>query len=331
MAILSITIPTYNRAKLLLENLESLIPQIANNPDLEVLIFDNCSTDNTESIVLELIKKCTNIRYHKNTSNIGYVGNQINCIESANGKYIAFLCDDDIYIKGAVQKILSVVESKKNYSFIALNYYSFKDDYNKPHFKNYAPLIDKEFFRSYDIMNYPSVGHFSGYIFNSSIAKNTLKKLKLEYGDNLCKQFEIHRGIVSHLANLSLSKSNFPSYFIGDQILATRMPTEVDYDLLYHLNYNYLNYYYDLFLKGFINQNDYNYRIKIVLSNLPKAIFIESTVKNKFDYIILKEKFDQLLFRSFYYRIIIRPLFYLSQISLVKFLWKHFYKIYKQN
>ncbi len=330
MALLSITIPTYNRAKLLLENLETLIPQIVNNSDLEVIIFDNCSTDNTESIVLELIKNCTNIKYYKNSSNIGYVGNQINCIESANGTYIAFLCDDDIYIKGAVQKILSIIKSKKIFSFIALNYYSFKVDYNIPHFKNYAPLIDKEFLRSYDIMNHPSVGHFSGYIFNSSIAKNTLNELKLEYGNNLCKQFETHRGIVSHIVNLSLSKSNLPSYFIGDQILATRMPIEVDYDLLYHLNYNYLNYYYDLFLKEIINQEDFNYRIKIVLSNLPKAIFIESTIKNKFDYIILKEKFDQILFKNFHYRFIIRPLFHLSQITLVKFIWKYFYKFYKK-
>ena len=330
MVLLSITIPTYNRTKLLLENLNSLIPQLLNNNDVELLIFDNCSTDDTETNVLELTKKCSNVRYIKNSSNLGYVGNQINCIKHANGIFTAFLCDDDIYINGAVNKILDVIKSNKQLSFIALNYYSFKSEYKIKYHTNFAPIINKVFKRPYDIMNYPSVGHFSGYIFNSILAKNVLNDLFDEYGDDLCNQFESHRGIVSQLANLSLSKSTLPSYFIGEQFLAVRIPNEIDYDLLYHLNYNYLKYYNNLFITNIIDYNDYRYRLKIVLSNLPKALFIESSIKSKLDYLVLREKFDELLIGNSYYKYMIRPIFKFSQNKLVKFMWNKFYKFYKR-
>ena len=330
MALLTITIPTFNRDKLLEENLNCLIPQVIDN-DIEILVFDNNSTDSTEKIVKEAIKKCSNIKYVKNESNIGYVGNQVNCLASANGLYTAILCDDDIYLGNAIGVIMRILNSEKIFSFLALNYYSFKSDYRNPYKANFAPNVDKEFSRAYDIMNHASVGHFSGYIFNTKLAKDTLNILLMEYGQGLRDMFEHHRGIFSHVANLMLSKTTLPSYFIGEPILAAREPEFVDYDLIYHLNYNYLNYFSDLYKKGIINIDDYNYRLEIVLSNLPKALFIESSKKSRADYDILKNKFDKLLDNNIYYLVFIRPLFKVSQNNFVKHIWQVFYKYYRIN
>ena len=330
MALLTITIPTFNRYKLLEENLNCLIPQVMDS-DIEIVVFDNNSTDSTEDVVKEAIKRCSNIRYVKNESNIGYVGNQVNCLASGNGQYTAILCDDDIYLSNAINVITRILNSEKIYSFLALNYYSFKTDYRNPNKTNFAPNLDKEFTRGYDIMNHASVGHFSGFIYNSKLAKDTLNLLLMEYGEDLRENFEYHRGIFSHVANLMLSRTTLPSYFIGEPIFAAREPEFVDYDLLYHLNYNYLFYFNDLYKNGVINIDDYNYRLKIVLSSLPKALFIESSNKSRSEYDILKCKFDELLVNNNYYLIFIRPLFRISQNYFIKYVWKSFYKYYRIN
>ena len=66
---LSICIPTYNRAEYLDKSLHSLTKQ-KRFYEIEVVISDNCSTDNTEEVVKKYQKQYNNIFYHKNTENI---------------------------------------------------------------------------------------------------------------------------------------------------------------------------------------------------------------------------------------------------------------------
>jgi glycosyltransferase involved in cell wall biosynthesis len=327
---LSICIPTFNRSKLLAEGLAMLLPQIKGRDDVYLYIFDNNSSDDTEYIVHELISNFKNVKYQKNETNIGYVGNQLRCIETPNTEYIAILCDDDIYLRNSIDIIMNTLKSHDHFSFVALNYFSFKESYDKPVNLSFAPQFDKLFERPYDIMNYPSVGHFSGFIFNRCLAQDCLSELKIQYGDNIFTYFEKHRGIITHLANIILSSCKLPSFFIGSHVLAARIPDVVDYDLLYHMNYDYLEYYSRLFLDGYINERDYKYRRSIVLSTLPKAIWIESETKSKIDYEVLKSKFDVLLFGNTYYRFFIRPMFKISQLFLFKKLFLLAYKVYKK-
>jgi glycosyltransferase involved in cell wall biosynthesis len=329
MKLLSICIPTYNRASLLKENLEVLLPQITDKKNVEVLIFDNNSIDETEEVVKIFIERYSNIKYQKNESNVGYVGNQIYCIKNSNSKYTAILCDDDIYVNGSVNEILNHININEDFSFIALNYFSFRSDYTKIENDNYAPPQDKYFNRPYDILNYPSVGHFSGFIFNNYLAKSELKKIEEKHGNHINSFFEKNRGIISHLANMILSTTNLRSCFIGKRILAARIPKVIDYDFLYHLNYDYIKYYNELYSNGIIKKSDYDYRKNIILHTLPKAIFIESTIKSLNEYIIIRSLFDELLLDNLKYKYLIRPLFRLTQIKTVKYFWLLFYKKYK--
>ena len=243
--------------------------------------------------------------------------------------YTAFLCDDDVYVENSIEKILNVINLNNPLSFLALNYYSFIDNPNIKKNTKFAPVKDVFFKRAYDILNYPSVGHFSGFIFNTKLVQQELNFLKKKYNSKLSEEFEKHRGIVTHLANLVLSKTDLPSFFVGSQILAAREPKTVDYDLLNHLNYDNIIYYKGLYDDNIINLKDYNYKKNLVLSSLPKAIMIESTKKNINEYVILREKFDKILGNELKYRFYIRPLFFISQLSTIKFLWKIFYKYYK--
>ena len=327
---LSICIPTFNRSSLLKENLCLLLPQVKNRTDVQVIIFDNNSTDDTELIVKSLTTNFQNVKYFKNESNVGYVGNQIKCIEFPKSDYIAILCDDDVYLNNAVEIILSVLTFKNMFSFVALNYYSFKNDYRVPLKSNFAPISDKIFERAYDILNYPSVGHFSGFIFNRELVQAELCKMKDNYKDDIDLYFKKHRGIITHLANTMLSISKLPSFFIGKHVVGARVPNEIDYDLLNHMNLDYLKYYHELFLNGVILLSDYNYRKELVLSSLPKAIWIEATKKSKYEFLHLRSKFDDLLLSNEKYKRFIRPMFILSQVFYFKYFFKLVYNIYKK-
>jgi glycosyltransferase involved in cell wall biosynthesis len=273
---LSICIPTYNRLIFLKECLYSVLPQVRSTDEVEVIVIDNASPDDTQAVVQEFISSYNCLKYYRNEKNLGYAGNQVKCIEYATGDYMAFLCDDDVYLDGQVDRILKVI-SAREYAFVALNYYGFLKNKNKPHLINFAPDRDVTFQRAYDILNYPSVGHFSGLVFNARLAKETLAKIlaRKSYED-----FEKLRGVIGDVAIRSTLDSNLPAYFIGHRGVANRMPTEVDYDNLYHQCLNYYEWYKGIYQEGLINKNDLNYRARLVIDRLPRAIISNGSMLN---------------------------------------------------
>lgn len=76
--LLSICIPTYNRAQLLKETLESVLVQVdrTNIDKVEIIIADNASTDETDAVMAEIKKNAKPaIKYLKNEKNVGLDGN----------------------------------------------------------------------------------------------------------------------------------------------------------------------------------------------------------------------------------------------------------------
>ena len=309
---LSICIPTYNRAKYLKQCLDYLLPQVKEIDDVEVVIIDNFSSDNTESICREHLVK--NVRYFRNAQNLGYAGNQIKCIEYANGKYIAILCDDDVYTDGIIKKILSVIE-KSEYAFIALNYYSYRGDVNIPHITDFAPAKDVVFSRAYDVMNYPSVGHFSGFIFNSELAKPTLTKMLFR---NPLSYYEKHRGVIADLALRTTLASKLQSYFIGEQKLAVHDPEKVDYDALKHNCLDYYEYYKGVYDEGLISFEDLAYRRKLVISWLIFAIAKDSHLSSNREIRGMTEKFKSYFSGEMRFIFFIYPVLLLGSFSPVR-------------
>ena len=97
--LLSICIPTYNRAHYLRECLESVVSQFG-DPEVcqsvEIVVSDNASPDNTRELVEEYRKKFDNIKYFRNNENIGFDRNVINVVERASGEYCWYMGDDDV-------------------------------------------------------------------------------------------------------------------------------------------------------------------------------------------------------------------------------------------
>lgn len=120
--LLSISIPTWNRAKYLAISLESFLEEIngINPEEIELCVSDNCSDDNTSEVVNKYIEKGLPISYYKNDENIGASRNFLRCMERASGKYILLLGDDDILNPGALKVVLERL-SNNDYGLIHIH------------------------------------------------------------------------------------------------------------------------------------------------------------------------------------------------------------------
>jgi glycosyltransferase involved in cell wall biosynthesis len=111
--LLSVCIPTYNRAKLLPIALDSILNQFQANTELsnlvEVVVSDNAGSDNTGDIVAEYQKKFPQVKYFRNQENIGGDLNLANSVVKATGKYAWYLGDDDALVPGSLNQVVKVL------------------------------------------------------------------------------------------------------------------------------------------------------------------------------------------------------------------------------
>jgi glycosyltransferase involved in cell wall biosynthesis len=96
----SIVIPSYNRADLILETLESVFAQTYAH--YEILVVDNCSTDNTEEILKPLIEK-NKIRFIKNERNYERAYSRNIGLKNAAGDFLTLLDSDDFLLPNCLQ------------------------------------------------------------------------------------------------------------------------------------------------------------------------------------------------------------------------------------
>jgi len=114
--VISLCIPTYNRAKCLRQCLDSIVEQFKDpivQESVEVVISNNASTDDTEKVAKEFQNQFSNIFYYKNNENIRVDRNILNVVEKAKGKYVWFLGDDDALFPGSINYMLQELELQK--------------------------------------------------------------------------------------------------------------------------------------------------------------------------------------------------------------------------
>ena len=113
MPMLSICIPTYNRAHTLNKLLESIENEVRKYSIkyMEIIISDNASTDNTVEIVNNYINKGLPIKYFQMEENKGFGININNAVSIATGKYCWLMGSDDLVLPGAVDKLHSQINS----------------------------------------------------------------------------------------------------------------------------------------------------------------------------------------------------------------------------
>lgn len=121
--LLTIAIPTWNRSKTLDGALSHLLPQMQKLYQfVDIVISNNCSTDNTTEIIKEWINKYPNIEFtvYNQSENTGFFGNIKKCKELASGQFVWILSDDDFVNENVLSNVIKVL--KENYSTLGILY-----------------------------------------------------------------------------------------------------------------------------------------------------------------------------------------------------------------
>lgn len=125
--LLTIAIPTYNRANYLSQLLSSLSGQLAAHPEVELLVSDNASTDTTPTVISEFESNALKMRYVRNQVNCGADANFLQCFELSRGKYVWLVGDDDIIAPGSLDKITALLGGSE-YALVYLCPFPFRGD-----------------------------------------------------------------------------------------------------------------------------------------------------------------------------------------------------------
>jgi glycosyltransferase involved in cell wall biosynthesis len=121
---ISICIPTYNRAFHLNNCLHSIISNKSRLLiDFEICVSDNCSTDETEKVVRRA-QQSIDIKYNKNTKNLGVSRNFLNVVGMAQGEFVWLLGDDDLLMPYALERLNDLISQHPNVDFFYVNAYS---------------------------------------------------------------------------------------------------------------------------------------------------------------------------------------------------------------
>jgi len=108
--LVSVIMPAYNCADFIGTTLDSVIAQTYQN--WEILVVDDCSTDHTEEVIRSYVEHYPGIRYYKLDENYGPAVARNKAVEMADGKYLAFLDSDDIWLPQKLEKQIRFMREK---------------------------------------------------------------------------------------------------------------------------------------------------------------------------------------------------------------------------
>lgn len=122
--LVSIITPSYNTAKFISETIRCVQKQTYK--DWEMIIVDDCSTDETDFVIEEFLDD-SRIRYFKNEKNSGAAVSRNRALKEAKGKWIAFLDSDDLWVPEKLEKQIRFM-NENNYHFSYTNYIEIDED-----------------------------------------------------------------------------------------------------------------------------------------------------------------------------------------------------------
>ncbi|HEX2825370.1 MAG TPA: glycosyltransferase family 2 protein [Burkholderiales bacterium] len=128
--LLTLAIPTWNRAGFLAANLAQIESELSGvAPGLvEVIVSDNCSPDETPEVVRDAAARGLPVRYVRNERNLGWALNFAQAFDLARGKYVLLLGDDDLFVDGALRLVVERLCARE-YGVVIMRPFGFDEDF----------------------------------------------------------------------------------------------------------------------------------------------------------------------------------------------------------
>jgi teichuronic acid biosynthesis glycosyltransferase TuaG len=117
--LISVITPCYNSARYIAKTIESVLAQTYQN--WEMIIVDDCSTDNSYQTAIAFAEKDKRIRVYRQEQNSGAALARNKAILESRGKYVAFLDSDDLWLPEKLEKQLRFMQ-KNNSDFSFTEY-----------------------------------------------------------------------------------------------------------------------------------------------------------------------------------------------------------------
>ncbi len=122
----TIGIPTFRRGALLRRAVASALAQ--SYPDVEVVVSDNCSNDDTASVGRELAASDARLRFLQQATNVGPTANLLAVLAAARGEYFMWLGDDDWIDPDYVQRCVELLEADPEVAVVGGVCHNYRSD-----------------------------------------------------------------------------------------------------------------------------------------------------------------------------------------------------------
>lgn len=233
--LLSICIPTYNRAELLRSALLSLTPQVKElGGTVELIVSDNNSSDHTQEVA-EWAQQYGPIRYYRNRINIGSIRNILVLTnELATGQFCWILGDDDMVIAGKLRYLVERLTSNSDLDYFFVNYFfkpiEERDRLIREQNSTYTPALnecmckdpsERRFNKWEDLLGIENVNppamHTAivSHVFRRSMWRTYSSSLRIEKGQS----FSSLDMTFPHVKVLSQAMVGRPAYYLGSPLV----------------------------------------------------------------------------------------------------------------
>ncbi|WP_088833320.1 glycosyltransferase [Paenibacillus tyrfis] len=113
--LVSVLIPAYNRPHYLELALQSVLNQTYKN--IEIIVCDDSTNDGVEQMIQRYLKGDINLRYYRNDSQLNDE-NLHKLLRLSKGRYVAYLCDDDLFHESKIEKMVGILEAHSDVTLV---------------------------------------------------------------------------------------------------------------------------------------------------------------------------------------------------------------------
>lgn len=212
--LVSIVMPSYNCSAYIIETVHTVIAQTYNN--WELIIVDDCSTDDTIQIIEKFVQMDRRIRYIELEKNSGAAIARNTGIAASKGEYIAFLDSDDLWMEDKLQKQVAFMK-KKGCAFSFTSYSLIDENGNA---KNKMVLVPEKM--DYNRVLYDTPIFTSTVMYDKNIIPN-LEMPIMKRGQDVATWLKILK-MVDYAYGI---KENLAIYRIRDNSLSTGIGTKL--------------------------------------------------------------------------------------------------------